>query len=325
MGENIAHGEKLSCDVICVGLIVADHVCAPIRKFPAPGGLITTPKLHLTIGGCAANVSTDLAKISVPVSLVGCLGEDPFGEFVLKELRSNGVNCDHVCTSKESQTSATMVVNVQGEDRRFIHAVGANTELSGLEVSDELLDQAKILYVGGFGLNPALSGENIAKLFERAHQSDVITMLDVVLDDVAECQEMLLDALPHVDFFLPNCDESRLLTGETDPDQQADIFLKQGAKAVVITSGPDGALFKEEDNSAIKIPSYVVEQIDGTGGGDAFVAGFIYGLLKDFSPADCLTYGSAMGASCVQHPGATTGVFNAEELNEFVCENPLVK
>ena len=107
-------------------------------------------------------------------------------------------------------------------------------------------------------------------------------------------------------------------------DLQADAFLTQGAKAVVITSGPSGSLFKEQGKPAIKTPSYVVEQIDGTGGGDAFVAGYIYGLLNEFSPAECLTYGSAMGASCVQHAGATTGVFNVEELNQFVSENPLV-
>jgi len=318
-------GEKpAACDVICVGLIVADHVCAPIRKFPAPGGLITTPKLHLTIGGCAANVSTDLAKVGASVALVGCIGKDPFGEFVLSELRSNGVNCDHVRKSIHSQTAATMVVNVQNEDRRFIHAVGANTELTGQEVSNSLLEQAKVLYVGGFGLNPALSGENIAELFAKAHQQGVMTLLDVVLDDVSECVRMLEVALPQTDLFLPNSDEARLLTGISEPSAQAEAFIKMGAKAVVITSGPNGALFAGEDSPAIRIPSYNVQQVDGTGGGDAFVSGYIYGLIQGSSPTQCLTYGSAMGASCVQHPGATTGVFNAIELQTFVSENPLV-
>lgn len=311
-------------EVICVGLIVADHICAPIRKIPAAGGLITTPRLELSIGGCAANVSTDLAKLSIPVSLVGCVGADPFGEYVCQELRRNGVNCDHVQISPASQTSATMVVNVQGEDRRFIHAVGANTELTGLEVTDELLQQARVVYVGGFGLNPALSGENIRTLFERARQQNVITVLDVVLDDPQLCAAMLQTALPATDYFMPNRDEARLLTGLSRPTEQAEHFLQLGARCVVITSGPDGALWQSAGESPLELPAYQVEQVDGTGGGDAFVAGFVYGLLQGADPLQCLTYGSALGASCVQHPGATTGVFNASQLEAFVASHPLL-
>ncbi len=310
-------------DVICVGLIVADHVCAPIRKIPAPGGLITTPRLDLSIGGCAANVGTDLAKLGIGVSLVGCVGDDPFGRFVQQQLQTNNVSCEHIHVSSTAQTAATMVVNVQGEDRRFIHAVGANTELNGNEVSDELLASAKLVYVGGFGLNAELSGENVREMFERAHRHNVTTMLDVVLDDVSACKEMLKTALPETDIFLPNCDESKLLTGESNPAQQAEIFISQGAKTVVITSGSAGSLLMAQNAKAIQLPSYNVKQVDGTGGGDAFVSGFVYGLLKGVTPLQCLNYGSAMGASCVQHPGATTGVFNAEQLEEFVVANPL--
>lgn len=306
------------CDLICVGLIVADHVCAPIRKFPAPGGLITTPKLELSIGGCAANVSTDAAKVGLAVTLVGCIGEDPLGRYVLDELRFNGVNCDHVHISATSQTAATMVVNIEGEDRRFIHAVGANTELTGQEISDDLLSQSKMVYVGGFGLNRELSGKNVRDLFRRAHQQGVTTVLDVVLDDIECCRDMLLEALPETDLFLPNCDEARLLTGVSDTTDQAKAFLDQGANTVVITAGADGAISLDQEQNLLKAPAFPVEQVDGTGGGDAFVAGYLYGLNRSATPEECLRYGSAMGASCVQHAGATTGVFNAEELEEFV-------
>ncbi|WP_417851706.1 carbohydrate kinase family protein [Thalassoglobus sp.] len=311
------------CDVICVGIIVADHVCAPIRKFPAPGGLITTPSLELTIGGCAANVSTDLAKLGVKVSLVGCVGNDPFGQYVRSALAENDVCCEHIRISEKSQTSATMVVNVQNEDRRFIHAVGANTELTGREVSDELLQKSKIVYVGGFGLNPELSGENVREMFARARELQVTTVLDVVLDRVDDCIEMLKVALPETDIFLPNQDEAHLLTGESDPVKQAEIFLNQGAGTVVITSGPDGSILRDQTSSVIHLPAYQVEQVDGTGGGDAFVAGFLYGVLQGSKPQQSLMYGSAMGASCVQHAGATTGVFRVEELEAFVKENQL--
>lgn len=305
-------------DVIAVGLIVADFVGAPIAEFPQAGTLATTESITPSIGGCSANTSTDLAKLGVPVSLVGRVGDDFFGDFVCRSLEQAGVNCQHVVRSTTQQTAATLVVNVQGQDRRFIHAVGANTELTGAEVTDELLSQAKVLCVGGFGLNPALSGEHVRERFQQARKHDVITMLDVVLDDPQDCLKMAEVALPETDFFLPNSDEARLMTGLEDVEAQADFFLERGARNVVITCGGAGAILKSQDGKLLKRPAFDVAQVDGTGGGDAFVAGFIYGLLKQVSLADCLKYGSAMGASCVRAAGATTGVFDAAELEAFV-------
>ena len=314
-------GKTSRFDVVCLGLIVADQVCAPIRKIPAPGGLITSPSLQLAIGGCAANASTDLATLGLSVALVGCLGNDPLGEFVLRELQANGVNCDHVCISESQQTAATMVINVEHEDRRFIHAVGANTELTGQEVADELLSRSKVIAVGGFGLNPQLSGSNVRTLFSRAKELGVATVLDVVLDDVQLCRNMLQEALPVTDFFLPNCDEARLLTNATSPEEQITSFHDQGAETVIITAGSQGCTLGTSGQETFHLPAFEVEQIDGTGGGDAFLSGFLYGLLRQHSLRECLIYGSAMGASCVKHAGATTGVFNAEQLENFVASH----
>jgi ribokinase len=310
-------------DVICVGLIVADHICAPIPAIPPPGGLVTTERLELSIGGCAANVSVDLAKLDVPVALVGRVGEDVFGRAVREDLEAGGVSCGHVSVSHTAQTSGTMVVNVRGEDRRFIHAVGANAELTGREVTDELLGQAKVVYVGGFGLNPALSGENVAEMFRRARERSVTTILDVVIDDPRAALEMARIALPETDIFLPNADEARMMTGLEDPRDQAEYFSKLGSRTVVITMGERGVLLREESGRMLTAPAHQVEQVDGTGGGDAFVAGFIYGLLKGLPVEECLVYGSAVGASCVQAAGATTGVFEASQLEQFVQQNPL--
>ena len=126
-------------------------------------------------------------------------------------------------------------------------------------------------------------------------------------------------ALPETDFFMPNADEARLMTGLEDVQDQADFFLERGAKNVVITCGSAGVLLKSSDGTTLERPAFEVTQVDGTGGGDAFVAGFIYGLLKQVSLSDCLRYGSAMGASCVRAAGATTGVFDAAELETFVA------
>lgn len=310
----------MAVDVLCAGLIVADHVCAPISRIPAAGALELTDWISLTIGGCAANVSVDLARLGFRAAVAGCVGDDVLGRHVSAELEAQGVDCSQIVRSA-SQTATTMVVNVRGEDRRFIHAAGANTEFTGREIDRGLMAGIRALYVGGFGLNPQLSGEAVASLFRDARQAGVMTLLDVVVGEF-EVWPMLQPVLPFTDLFVPNEDEARAMTGLSEPAGQARQFRDAGAQSVVITRGRDGALLCEAQRM-LEVPAHPVEQVDGTGGGDAFLAGIIYGLLHEHPLATCLQYGSAMGASCVQASGATTGVFNRLQLEDFVAAHPL--
>ncbi|OAI53963.1 hypothetical protein AYO47_03810 [Planctomyces sp. SCGC AG-212-M04] len=306
-------------EVLCAGLIVADHVSAPIPKFPAAGTLVKTDRLEVTIGGCGANTAVDLAKLGVDVGLAGMVGDDVLGRYCLEFVRERHVGCELVRVSKTTQTSATLIVNVKGEDRRFIHAVGANADFTGTEIPQSALETAKVVAVGGFGLNPALSGKNVRELFRAGRRSGATTLLDVVIGDPAPVRAMLAEALPETDVFLPNHDEAKLLTGLDDPWRQAEHFCGLGAKTVVITAGHDGA-YAVSPQERVHLPSFEVEQVDGTGSGDAFVAGFIFGLLEKADLKRCLRYGAAMGASAVQAVGATTGVFRREELLAFLGE-----
>jgi sugar/nucleoside kinase (ribokinase family) len=309
-------------DVLCAGLIVADHVCAPIERIPPAGQLAMTERIDLTIGGCASNVAVDLSRLGLRACVAGRVGEDALGRHVCSALAAEGADCSQVTFSTTSQTATTMVVNVRGEDRRFIHAAGANTEFTGEEIDEAAIRRSRAIYVGGFGLNSALSGERVARLFRIARDAGVMTVLDVVVgaEDVAA---MLRPALPLTDYFLPNRDEARHITSVDDPLEQARVFREWGAGCVIITCGGEGALLMDEART-LRASAHDVEQIDPTGGGDAFVAGFLYGRLKNVPIDDCLRYGAALGASCVRARGATTGVFNAGELEEFVLAHPLV-
>lgn len=308
-------------DVICAGLIVADHLCAPISALPASGALTTTERLELTIGGCGANTAVDLAKLGVNVAVAGRVGKDVLGVYVRELLEDQGVNCGLVSVSNTAQTAATLVLNVRGEDRRFIHAIGANGEFSG-DLPLDVVARTGVLYVGGFGLNAELTGAQVAKLFRAVRAADGQTILDVVVNDPRPVADMLVEVLPATDVFLPNRDEGRLITGLSDPIAQARRFRDWGAATVVVTAGAEGAYVSTHAGD-FRLPAYPVEQVDGTGGGDAFVAGYIYGLLKNADLHDSLRFGAAMGASCVQSTGATTGVFNREQLEAFLTANPL--
>ncbi len=309
-------------DVLCTGLVVADFVGAPVAEMPASGRLATTPRIEMAIGGCAANTAVDLAKLNLRVGIAGLVGDDNLGRFVRDTFEQERVQCTHLGSSRTAQTAATLIVNVQGEDRRFIHAVGANAEFTGEALTRDVLRGCRILCVGGFALNPKLSAAHILRAFRTARELGVTTVLDVVIGDPTPVWGMLQEVLPETDLFLPNQDEGRLVLGIDDPHDQARRFVAAGAKTVIVTRGSQGSIHFDgrEMWSASAFP---VEQVDGTGGGDAFVAGYLYGLRKNASPLESLAYGAAMGASCVRAAGATTSVFRREELEEFVRIHPL--
>ena len=226
-----------SADVLCAGIIVADHVCTPISHLPAAGELVMAERLLLTIGGCAANAAVDLVKMGVPATILGRVGGDVFGRVVADMLRQHGVDVSAIKVSPEADTSQTLIVNVAGEDRRFIHTFGANAEFRAADIPLERVARCRVLYLGGYFLMPNVRQEELVPVFAAARQAGARTVLDVVTPGPGDYLDGLEQLLPHVDVFLPNHDEAQQITGEADPVRQAEIFHQLGAATVVITLG----------------------------------------------------------------------------------------
>jgi sugar/nucleoside kinase (ribokinase family) len=309
-------------DVVCGGIIVADHLAAPIDFLPDAGQLVLTDDCFLAIGGCASNVAVDLARLGIRATVCGCVGDDSFGSFAKGVLEESGSDTSAVTTVPGIATSQTLIINVKGQDRRFIHHLGANQKLAGSHFPRDIIRQAKVLYVGGYFLLDGLRPADLATVFADARAHGVITMLDVVTPGPKAYLEDLAIVLPHTDYFLPNHDEGKLMTGKAEPIAQAEVFRQLGAKTVIITCGKEGAILLSE-NQRLKASTFDVPFVDGTGGGDAFDAGYIWGLLEGATPERCLALGSALGASCVQKTGATAGVFTREQATDFLRNNSL--
>jgi sugar/nucleoside kinase (ribokinase family) len=310
-------------EVLCAGIVVADHLCAPIARLPRAGELVMTDKMVLTIGGCAANAAVDLVKMGVRSAVVGRVGDDVFGRIVMEMLKDNGVDASLLGISAGRDTSQTLIVNVQNEDRRFIHTFGANSDFRAGDIPVPLPASCRVLYLGGYLLMPTLRQEELMPVFQSARAQGVTTVLDVAIPHAAPDYLQRLDRLlPLVDVFLPNHHEAEVITGEKDPCRQAEIFHKLGAGTVVITLGGEGAVLLC-DECRLRAGVFRVPFVDASGGGDAFDAGFMHGLLHSQSPRECLRIASALGASCVRAVGTTLGVFTAAECADFLARNSL--
>src|ERR1700730_5960648 len=229
-------------EVLCAGIVVADHVCTPISHVPAAGELVMADGMLLTIGGCAANAAVDLVKIGVKVAANGGAGTDSFGRIVADLLKEHGVDVSSLQVSTDVDTSQTLIVNVSGQDRRFIHTFGANGEIRAADIPLERLDQCRVLYLGGYLLMPRMVQEELVPVFARARQKGVKTVLDVATPGPAEYLSRVKQLLPHVDVFTPNNHEAEFISGKQDPLDQAEFFHGLGAKTAVITLGGGGVI-----------------------------------------------------------------------------------
>jgi len=254
--------------------------------------------------------------------VVGCVGRDAFGRFVLDTLEAAGVDVRDVRQLEGVETSGTLIINVKNEDRRFIHAFGANAKLRAEHIPIDRVRASKVFYVGGYLLMPNLEPEGLAELFREARRAGVKTVLDVVLPGPGDHWSKLVPVLAETDVFLPNEDEAASLTGCHDPVAQAEKFLAAGARMAVITCGAKGSVLLS-DSERLRAGTHQVEYRGGTGSGDAFDAGFITGLIAGEDAAGCLRWGSAVGASCVRSVSATDSVFTRPEAEAFLRENPL--
>ena len=309
-------------DILCAGIIVADHVCAPIDHLPTAGELVMADNMLLTIGGCAANVAVDLTRLGVPATVVGCVGDDIFGRIVADMLRENQVNVSGLRVKAGLDTSQTLIVNVKGQDRRFIHTFGANGHFSAADFPLDRLSRCKILYVGGYLAMPKLTQDALAEVFAQARSLGVKTYLDVVVPGPGNWTGQLDTLLPHTDVFKPNHHEGAIITGESDPLRQAEAFRRLGAKTVIVSLGSEGAMLVN-DQVRLRSGIFSMPNVDSSGGGDAFSAGFMCGLLRNLGPEDCLRMGSALGGSCVRAIGTTPGVFTRAECEAFLESHEL--
>lgn len=308
--------------VLCAGIIVADHVSSPISHLPAAGELVIADDLLLTIGGCAANAAVDLSKMGVRAAVAGRVGEDVFGRVVLSMLAEHDLDVSTIVTTPGMPTSQTLIVNVKGQDRRFIHTFGANAVFCPADISIDRVRACRIFYLGGYLLMPGMRHEELLPLFQAARAAGVKVVLDVGVPRPGEYLTRIAPLLPYVNVFLPNHHEGELITGEKDPVRQAEAFLKLGAETVVITCGGDGAVLLS-DKARLRAGAFSVPVVDASGGGDAFDAGFICGMLDGLDAASCLRIASALGASCVRAIGTTPGVFTRQECDAFLKKEHL--
>ena len=303
----------------CAGILVSDTFCGPMRELPREGQLLAVEDMPTKAGGCAANVAIDLAKQGIAVDIAGCLGTDPSAKVLLAGLEAAGVGCARIVYSAGLPTSKTVILLVAGQDRRYIHSFGANAAFTVEHIDRDWVRGLQVFYLGGLFLMPAFRADGLLDLLTFCRRHGVISVVDVVIPQNAALPGDLGPLLSTMDYFVPNDDEARRMTGLSEPLDQLRAFLKQGARTVVITCGARGAVAGRGEEFW-QVGAYDMgAAVDPSGCGDAFAAGLVAGIVRGWDLPTMLRYASVLGASAIRALGTTDGVFTAAQAEEFMA------
>ena len=154
------------------------------------------------------------------------------------------------------------MVSSKGE-RTFLYYPGGNEELTIGDVDFSLVEQCRILHIGGVMKLPKL---DVAGVFRKAKEYSVITSLDTDWDPSGSWLKRLEPCFEYVDVFTPSIDEAMMIFHKSDPAEIAEIALSYGIKIVALKMGEDGCYIRTRDEE-IKIPAYRVKVVDTTGAG----------------------------------------------------------
>ncbi|MFE6741568.1 sugar kinase [Streptomyces tubercidicus] len=279
--------------------------------------------LGLSVAGAEANVAIGLARLGHTVSWVGRVGDDEFGALVLRTLRAEAVDIRHTAIDRDGRPTGLLAAERRIRDLARVtywRAGSAGSAIGPADVLPALRAGTRILHLTGItpALGPSAADATLAAA-QQARALGVTVCLDVNyrarLWSADQARSTLLPLSRLADIIVASTDELHLVCDDpTLPEHDATAaLLRQGRREIVLTRGGDGAAVISQDGS-ITAPARPVPVVDTLGAGDAFVAGYLSGLLNGLDARQRLERATITGAFAVSTPGDWEGLPTREDL-----------
>ncbi len=208
--------------VVCIGPHIVDVLVRPVTAIPPGQGGALIEDARITAAGTAAGTAVDLAKLGARVTSIGAIGSDSLGRLLRLLLEDNGVETDRLVTREGGRTSTTILPIRPNGERPTLHLPGVTASLTAADVDHRLVADADVLHLGGPDVLGAFATEVAPGLLQHARASGTTTTVDLLRSGAGpDVLELLTPLWPWVDFFLPNDDQLRSMTGLADLERAA--------------------------------------------------------------------------------------------------------
>ena len=292
--------------IFVVGSVNQDFVLRLTRR-PEPGETVTGAELSLFPGGKGANSAVAAARLGARVAMLGRVGEDAFGEDLVRNLRDNGVDASRVEAVPDAPTGSAFITVTPDGENAIVVSPGANRSFGPDEVDAAAEDlRAAAVLVAQLEVDPEVV-ERAARLVTEAGGR--------FLFNFAPPREVPEGLIALADPLVVNEHEARFLLGGDggEPESLVGGLLGLGPRSVVVTLGASGALLAA-GGSTRRLGAPKVEAIDTTGAGDAFVGALAARLAGGDGLEEAVPYAVLAGAVAVTREGAQGSLPTPEEV-----------
>ncbi len=299
----------MSLDVVCFGALNMDKLYMVNRiAREEEEGCITGFKE--APGGSAANTAVGLARLGLKTGYIGKVSNDREGELLLGSFEKEGVDTSGIVISREGRSGVVIgFVDEEGERALYVDP-GVNDTIEFEEINLEYLGSAKFLHLTSFVGDKSLKAQK--RLVEAL--SGIKLSLDPGELYARKGLEALKPLIKRTFVAFLNNNEMRLLTGKSYREGSK-ALLNTGIAVVAVKLGKRGC-YVTDGQEAHLVEPYKVKVVDTTGAGDAFCAGFLYGLIKNKELYECGKLGNFVASRCIMEMGAREGLPKFSDLPE---------
>lgn len=286
-----------------VGVVNVDLIYTGAPRLPRPGEEVYARSFGMYLGGGIPATLVNLGRLGVESKVMTFLGKDRFSAFARGEFEKAGAKVVNLYRGGDIPVVITSVMVVAG-DRAFM-SWGRPPAIDD-EARETLFEALR-----GADVVPISPRWDI-ELYRRLKAEGVRLVFDTGWEDDLSVDKYA-DYLAIADFYLPNRPEAMKITNTDSPQAAAEVLSKWLPCPVVKLDG-EGCLYRRGGVTRVVPAVPGVCAVDTTGAGDAFMAGFIYGMLRGEGVEACVQYGNITGAACVQAVGCLTGYVTGGEL-----------
>jgi len=259
-------------------------------------------------GGSAANAIVGLARLGLKTGYIGKVAEDCEGELLLNDFRKENVDTSGIIISREGRSGVVMgYIDRKGERALYVDP-GVNDWMEFKEINLDYAANTEFLHLTSFvGKKPFKAQKRLVKTL-----SDIKVSFDPGALYARKSLTSLKPIIKRSFVMLPNENEIRLLTGK-DYETASKTLIKEGVSVVAVKLGEKGCYVTDGKERHL-VEAYEKKLVDTTGAGDAFCAGFLYGLIKGRDLYECGKLGNFVAARCISKIGARTGLPRLSDL-----------
>jgi 5-dehydro-2-deoxygluconokinase len=339
MSSKNSSGKKL--DVICLGRAAVDLYGQQVG-----GRLEDMQSFSKYLGGSSGNLAAGLARLGVKSAMLTRVGDEQMGRFVREQLSREGVDVSQVRTDPDRLTGLVLlgIGSANNIPHIFFRERCADMGLCKDDVDQEFIASARMLAVTGTHLSTETTRDAVVKAIAAARKGATRVVLDIDYRPVlwgltspgegasrfaesGEITSIVQRVLPDCDLIVGTEEEIAIAGGNTDTTRalqairgltDAVIVLKRGASGCsVFEAGPISST-----DDGIAVTGADIEVFNTVGAGDAFLSGFLYGVLNDLPPAESGVLGNACGALVVARHGCTPAMPSRVELDAWLSRTP---